>query len=74
MVNPRCLADRWNSNMNITQHEDTWQWWNTFRANSDFNNKLSVALELSDDIPSRLEICRWQGKLNILLQVKIYNC
>lgn len=62
MKNPRCIVELWNSNTNITEHEDTWKWWNKFRASADFSSKLSVALELSADIPSRLEICRWQGK------------
>lgn len=63
MVNPLCLADALYSENeeNGTEHEDPWDWWNTFRATADFSSKLSIALELSADIPSKLEISRWQG-------------
>lgn len=75
MVNPRCLVDDLcNSNEpNEIEHENPWHWWNTFRSTADFSCKLSVALELSADIPSKLEISRWQGRHNSSFEVNILN-
>lgn len=64
MVNPhRLVQDLCSSDdESVVEHEDTWNWWNTFRSTADFSSKLSIALELSADIPSKLEVSRWQGK------------
>lgn len=66
MVNPQCLSDDLYGPDDKTQieceREDTWNWWNTFRTTADFSCKLSIALELSADIPSKVEVSRWQGK------------
>lgn len=64
MVNPQILVnDLCSPNVErLTEFEDTWNWWNKFRSTADFSSKLSIALELSADIPSRLEITRWQGR------------
>lgn len=39
--------------------ENPWTWWNKFRLQTDFHNKIMVALELSADLPSSDEIQRW---------------
>lgn len=39
--------------------ENPWTWWNRFRLQTDFHNKIMVALELSADLPSTEEIQRW---------------
>lgn len=44
------------------QPEDTWQWWNRFRLVTDFNPRITVALELSADLPSQTELLRWYGE------------
>ncbi|KAG4068704.1 hypothetical protein HA402_002395 [Bradysia odoriphaga] len=64
MVNPQSLTDELYDSKDTTQieYEDTWNWWNTFRTTADFSSKLSIALELSADIPSKLEVSRWQGE------------
>lgn len=38
---------------------DPWTWWNTFRLQTDFNSKIMVALELSEDLPPTEVIQRW---------------
>lgn len=68
MVNPHSLVNdlcSCSDDTNPIEYEDTWNWWNTFRATADFSTKLSIALELSADIPSKLEISRWQGRTKI---------
>lgn len=72
MVNPLCLVDalRSDSNRNTNEHEDPWNWWNEFRSTADFSRKLSLALELSADIPSKLEIFRWQGENEIYSKIQ----
>lgn len=69
MVNPKCLVDSlYRDDEEIgSEHEDPWCWWNTFRTTADFSNKLSIALELSADIPSKLEVARWQGKQQTII-------
>lgn len=42
--------------------EDTWQWWNAFRCAANFEKKLSIALELSADLPDPEAIDRWLGE------------
>ncbi len=65
MVNPHSLIHELCSSSdenNSVEQEDTWNWWNTFRTTADFSSKLSIALELSADIPSKLEVSRWKGE------------
>lgn len=50
---------------------DTWQWWNKFRAFSDYNHKIKVALELTADLPSNIEILRWLGEPVRLLIIPV---
>ncbi|XP_052284761.1 protein arginine N-methyltransferase 5-like isoform X2 [Dreissena polymorpha] len=39
--------------------EDTWEWWNTFRTMCDSSKRVSVALELSEDLPPYPVLQRW---------------
>ncbi|KAJ6637456.1 Protein arginine N-methyltransferase 5 [Pseudolycoriella hygida] len=64
MVDPKSLVATWCTTgpNDSAEYEDPWNWWNTFRSTADFSSKLSIALELSSDIPSKIEITRWQGE------------
>ncbi|KAG4068690.1 hypothetical protein HA402_002381 [Bradysia odoriphaga] len=66
MVNPSRLVDALcdeKEEFGIEEnHEDTWHWWNELRSTADFTDKMSIALELSADIPSKWEMFRWQGE------------
>lgn len=65
MIDHRCQVDALQSEEEEeirSAHEDPWHWWNKFRATADFSSKFSIALEISVDIPSKLEISRWMGK------------
>lgn len=53
------------------QTADTWQWWNRFRAFTDYNSKVKVALELTADLPSKIEILRWLGEPVSLLIIPV---
>ncbi|XP_052816495.1 protein arginine N-methyltransferase 5-like isoform X2 [Mya arenaria] len=39
--------------------DDTWEWWNTFRTMCDSNKRISVALELTEDLPPYSSLQRW---------------
>lgn len=70
MVNPQSLTDELlygSDDKSKIEYEDTWNWWNTFRTTADFSCKLSIALEMSADIPSKLELSRWKGEKIISL-------
>nr|CAG4635316.1 EOG090X028A [Artemia franciscana] len=41
---------------------ETWHWWNYFRQVADFNKKIGIALEISEDLPSHAAISRWLGE------------
>lgn len=43
-------------------NDDTWHWWNHFRLIANFEKKLSLALELTADLPSQEAIDRWIGE------------
>lgn len=46
----------------LSRPTDPWNWWNTFRLHADFDNKISVCLELSADVPSPQQLKRWLGE------------
>lgn len=39
--------------------EDPWEWWNVFRTMCDTNKRISVALELTEDLPDEEVLQRW---------------
>lgn len=43
-------------------HQGTWHWWNNFRCIGNFEKKLSLALELTADLPDEIELERWLGE------------
>lgn len=45
-----------------TEPQDTWAWWNSFRSLCDYNKRISLALELSVDLPSEEVIQKWLGE------------
>lgn len=50
------------------QPEDTWQWWNQFRSGTDFRSHITLALELTADLPPPAELLRWYGEtINLLI-------
>lgn len=48
--------------INQTVDDDPWNWWNNLRTYADFNSKFKVALELSENFPTREEVFRWFGE------------
>ncbi|XP_015174436.1 PREDICTED: protein arginine N-methyltransferase 5 [Polistes dominula] len=42
--------------------ENSWEWWNSFRAVCDYEKKLAIALVISHDLPEPEEIDRWLGE------------
>jgi type II protein arginine methyltransferase len=68
MVNPKSHKLIYRSDKSVadletlTENDHTWNWWNYFRSHTDFNQKVKLALELSEDIPSEEELARWLGE------------
>ncbi|XP_077982145.1 protein arginine N-methyltransferase 5-like [Glandiceps talaboti] len=71
MVSPcetrdRLVDDKSDSNStdskNGKDNNDTWEWWNSLRTVCDSHKKLSLALEVSIDLPSKEVIDRWLGE------------
>lgn len=67
MVDPKSLALSLRQPSAVTGGDaavidDTWNWWNKFRLNADFDNKIYVCLELSADVPSDKQLKRWLGE------------
>eukprot|EP00051_Salpingoeca_urceolata_P020700 m.314087 g.314087 ORF g.314087 m.314087 type:complete len:273 (-) comp19666_c0_seq2:34-852(-) len=44
------------------EEEDTWRWWNTFRLLCKSSTRLSVALDLTANLPSPARLARWLGE------------
>lgn len=64
MTDPKAATQVWRRDKTEEEivGEDTWNWWNRFRMVADYNPKIKVALELSEDIPSDEQIQRWLGE------------
>lgn len=45
-----------------SSYSETWHWWNNFRLHSDYNIRLKLTLEMSADVPSKMELFRWLGE------------
>ncbi|KAL4219133.1 Protein arginine N-methyltransferase 5 [Mactra antiquata] len=56
------------------QSEDTWEWWNTFRTMCDTNKRVSVALELTEDLPDERSLQRWLSEpiKAVVLSTKLF--
>uniref|UniRef100_UPI00358FBAD8 protein arginine N-methyltransferase 5 isoform X2 n=1 Tax=Myxine glutinosa TaxID=7769 RepID=UPI00358FBAD8 len=46
----------------IDCNEDTWLWWHCFRCLCDYNKRISLALEITADLPSEDEVGKWLGE------------
>lgn len=42
--------------------DSSWDWWNALRSHCDYDKKLGLALEMSHELPSDLEMDRWLGE------------
>lgn len=42
--------------------EDTWHWWNTFRTYTDYDPNISLALQLTNELPNSADLLRWMGE------------
>lgn len=62
MVSPTIEASQFEREVKDEGNEDTWHWWNNFRSTANFEKKLSLALELTADLPDSDEIDRWLGE------------
>ncbi|XP_001600397.1 protein arginine N-methyltransferase 5 [Nasonia vitripennis] len=64
MENPKKQAYSYREDIDLdkTEIESTWQWWNQFRIVCDYDRKLIVALIVSNDLPDEDEITRWLGE------------
>lgn len=64
MVDPKLAKLNLRSDPKAEEYvaEDTWQWWNKFRAYAGYKNQLFVALEMTADLPSTDELRRWAGE------------
>lgn len=50
------------------QIQDPWQWWHKFRTHADYNPYISIALEMSDELPDEKVLLRWMGEpVNLLI-------
>lgn len=41
---------------------DSWEWWNTLREMCDHHNNITVALEVTADLPSKLVLEKWAAE------------
>nr|CAG4649143.1 EOG090X028A [Scapholeberis mucronata] len=62
MIAPSDESSQFQHEVKEGQVEDTWHWWNHFRLIANFEKKLSLALELTADLPSAEAIERWVGE------------
>nr|CAG4641509.1 EOG090X028A [Eurycercus lamellatus] len=64
MVSAESEAEQWQrESISGTDNDgDTWHWWNNFRCTANFEKKLSLALELTADLPDSVSVERWLGE------------
>lgn len=64
MIDPKLTAVHLRSDPKAEAYvaEDTWQWWNKFRAYAGYNAHYSVSLEMTADLPSTEALLRWMGE------------
>jgi protein arginine N-methyltransferase 5 len=63
MISPKIEASQFERNVVEEEvSDDTWHWWNSFRCIANFEKKLSLALELTADLPETEDIDRWLGE------------
>lgn len=64
MIDPKLAALNLRSDPKAEEYvaEDTWQWWNKFRAYAGYKTHYFVALEMTADLPTTEELLRWTGE------------
>ena len=62
MISPKVEASQFERDGVEGEVDDTWHWWNNFRCTANFEKKLSLALELTADLPDAEDIERWLGE------------
>jgi protein arginine N-methyltransferase 5 len=62
MISPKVEACQFERDGVEGEVDDTWHWWNNFRCTANFEKKLSLALELTADLPDAEDIERWLGE------------
>lgn len=62
MMSPENESSQFERDLEMKKAEDTWHWWNHFRCLANFEKKLSLALELTADLPDSDAIDRWLGE------------
>jgi protein arginine N-methyltransferase 5 len=62
MNSPKIEASLFERDVDEEEVDDTWHWWNNFRITANFEKKLSLALELTADLPDAVDIDRWLGE------------
>ena len=72
MVSPQSEASQFERDVGDEEVDDTWCWWNNFRCIANFEEKLSLALELTADLPDADAIDRWLGEPVKCLVVPIH--
>ncbi|KAI0207200.1 Protein arginine N-methyltransferase 5 [Lamellibrachia satsuma] len=56
------VFEREEEDINRQPKHDTWHWWNSLRLMCDCNKKISIALEVTENLPSSQAIDRWCGE------------
>ena len=63
MISAETTSKQFERNLEeVNDDDDTWNWWNTFRCVANFEKKLSLALELTADLPDETTLDRWLGE------------
>lgn len=62
MISPKTESSQFEREVKEEDTDDTWHWWNNFRSTANFEKKLSLALELTADLPDSVDIDRWLGE------------
>lgn len=63
LVNPRIQENRYRSEGKTTnQYESPWEWWNKLRSLCDYNPRLGLVLDMSAELPPKLERDLWAGE------------
>ncbi|EDV21786.1 uncharacterized protein TRIADDRAFT_59862 [Trichoplax adhaerens] len=59
---PLCATNNGNDAVRDTALEDPWGWWNTLRSMCSFHKRLGLVLEVTQALPTDVEIDRWFGE------------
>lgn len=64
MMNRKIESSEWRQESDSVYgtRDDTWHWWNTFRTYTDYHSNISLALELTSNLPNFVDLLRWMGE------------